>query len=85
MKHLWLGFAARPLATAAMQLLPPLMPQSLSSSPVACNVSVKSPPSGDPECNLILFGLPESRSIFETKDSMDEIMEFLAGKEIPVK
>ena len=57
----------------------------LSSSPVAFNVSVKSPPSGDPECNLILFGLPESRSIVETKDSMDEIMEFLAGKAIPVK
>ena len=57
----------------------------LSSSPVARNLSVKSPPSGDRECNLILFGLPEGRSIVDTKDSVDEIMEFLAGKPIPVK
>ena len=57
----------------------------LSSSPVARNLSAKSPPSGDRECNLILFGLPEGRSIVDTKDSVDEILEFLAGKPIPVK
>ena len=57
----------------------------LSSSPVARNLSVKSPPSGDRECNLILFGLPEGRSIVDTKDSVDEILEVLAGKPIPVK
>ena len=49
------------------------------------NISVKSPSSGDQQCNLILFGLPEGRSIVETKDSVDEILEFLGGKSIPVK
>ena len=48
-------------------------------------VSSKPPSPDGRDCNLILFGLPESRSIVDTKDSVDEMLEFLAGKPIPVK
>ena len=37
------------------------------------------------DCNLILFGLPESKSIVDTKESVDEMLEFIAGKLVIVK
>ena len=44
-------------------------------------VTTKPPFSSDPrDCNLVLFGLPESRSIVDTKESVDE-----AGKPVLVK
>ena len=48
--------------------------------------TTKPPFSPDPrDCNLVLFGLPESRSIVDTKESVDEMLEFLAGKPVLVK
>ena len=35
--------------------------------------------------NLILFGLPESRSIIDLKKTVDEIFEFLAEKPVQIK
>ena len=37
------------------------------------------------ECNLILFGLPDHGSLVKTKNSVDEILEFLVGRSIQVK
>ena len=37
------------------------------------------------DCNLILFGLPEGKSIVDTKESVDEMFEFLVGKSVIVK
>ena len=46
----------------------------------------KPPPSPEGrDCNLVLFGLPERRSIVETKDLVDGTLEFLANKPVPVK
>ena len=56
-------------------------------SPMSHNMVTTKPPfSSDPrDCNLVLFGLPESRSIVDTKESVDEMLEFLAGKPVLVK
>ena len=35
--------------------------------------------------NLILFGLPESRSIIDLKKTVDEILEFLADRPVQIK
>ena len=35
-------------------------------------------------CNLVLFGLPENNSIMELKSEIDELLEFLAGKQVNV-
>ena len=37
------------------------------------------------ELNLILFGLEETSSIVETKQSVDEILAFIAGKPVSIK
>ena len=37
------------------------------------------------EVNLILFGLSEQGSILDTKDVVDELLEFLAGKPMQIK
>ena len=52
------------------------MPHKVSKSPFS---------SESRDCNLILFGLPESKSIVDTKESVDEMLEFLAGKLVIVK
>ena len=36
------------------------------------------------ESNVILFGVPEGKSIIESKAVVDEIFEFLAGKPIAI-
>ena len=57
-------------------------------SPMSHNMvtTTKPPFSSDPrDCNLVLFGFPESRSIVDTKESVDEMLEFLAGKSVLVK
>ena len=57
-------------------------------SPMSHNMvtTTKPPLSSDPrDCNLVLFGLPESRSIIDTKESVDEMLQFLAGKPVLVK
>ena len=57
-------------------------------SPMSHNMvtTTKPPFSSDPrDCNLVLFGLPESRSIVDTKESVDEMLQFLAGKPVLVK
>ena len=66
------------------------MPPSVSTNtsiPKKSRVAVaRSPPTTDSrDCNLILFGLPECRSIVDTKESVDEMLEFLAGKTVSVK
>ena len=37
------------------------------------------------ELNLILFGLQETGSIVESKQLVDEILLFIAGRSIPIK
>ena len=37
------------------------------------------------ESNVVLFGVPENRSIVEVKSIIDEIFEFLTGKQIQIK
>ena len=37
------------------------------------------------DSNIILFGLPESRSIVETKSTVDEVLEFLFEKPVPIR
>ena len=37
------------------------------------------------ESNVILFGLPEEKSIVETKAVVDEVFEFLAGRPVAIK
>ena len=43
------------------------------------------PSTDDRSCNVILFGLPEGRSLVESKMLVDEVLEFLSGKHIPIK
>ena len=44
-----------------------------------------SPSADDRSCNVILFGLPEGRSLVESKKVVDEILELLSGKPIEIK
>ena len=37
------------------------------------------------ELNLVLFGLQETSSIVETKECVDEILDFIAGRPISIK
>ena len=49
-------------------------------------VSPRSSPSTDNRsCNVILFDLPEGRSLVKSKMLVDEVLEFLSGKHIPMK
>ena len=51
-----------------------------------CYVSQRPSPSADDRsCNVILFGLPEGRSLVESKKVVDEILELLSGKPIQIK
>ena len=37
------------------------------------------------DTNVVLFGLPETRSLVESKEVVDEVFEFLAGKPVHIK
>ena len=37
------------------------------------------------ECNVIIFGLPEKKSIVETKSEVDQVLEFLVGRSISIR
>ena len=54
------------------------MPPPPISSPK--HYARQSLPYNSREANVILFGLPETKSIVESKIIVDEIFEFLAGK-----
>ena len=73
-----------------MQLLHPPLPfptvpsGKTIKSPMSHNMVTTFSP--DPrDYNLVLFGLPECRSIVDTKESVDEMLQFLAGKSVLVK
>ena len=70
---------------AAVSYPPP--PETSKSPPViSCKNSVSHGSSADDcSCNVVLFGLPEGRSLVESKKVVDEILEFLSGKSIPMK
>ena len=60
---------------------------SLPSPPTdTMSSSIKQPPRVDTrESNVVLFGVPEQKSIVETKAIVDEVFEFLAGKPVLIK
>ena len=47
--------------------------------------SKRSVSSEDHEDNLILFGLPETKNLIESKLLVDEMLEFLAGKSVQIR
>ena len=65
----------------------------LSSSSTSLHVNHRKVGAGLPsqnntssrELNLVLFGLQETSSIVETKDYVDEILDFIAGRPISIK
>ena len=66
--------APSPIAThsssqwSLVQILLPLPPRSSSADERASNI--------------VLFGLPEGKSLVESKKVVDEILEFVAGKSV---
>ena len=42
-------------------------------------------PADDRSCNVVVFGLPENRSLSESKKVFDEMLEFLSGKPIQIE
>ena len=70
---------------ASHQLTSPVTASNKSSSsPLKDNSSRRTSKSEGRESNLILFGLPEFGSLVESKASVDEVLEFLTGKPIPI-
>ena len=49
------------------------------------SVTSRPPISDNRESNLILFGVPEEGSIVEAKRTVDEVFEFLSGKQVQIK
>ena len=49
------------------------------------SVTSRPPISDNRESNLILFGVPEEGSLVEAKRTVDEVFEFLSGKQIQIK
>ena len=39
----------------------------------------------EPASNIIFFGLPEGKSLVESKKVVDEILEFVSGKSVQIK
>ena len=72
-------------AAVASSFIPPSNVNSLPSPPAhkAPSLSHSAPDARD--CNLILFGLPETESIIDTKASVDETLEFLVGKSVLIR
>ena len=70
-----------PIYAAAASVPPPK--DAVASPP---SRSIRKPIQPDTrEVNLILFGLSEQGSILDTKDVVDELLEFLAGKPMQIK
>ena len=69
-------------AAVASSFIPPSNVNSLPSPPAhkAPSLSHSAPDARD--CNLILFGLPQTES---TKVSVDETLEFLVGKSVLIR
>ena len=72
-------------AAVASSFIPPSNVNSLPSPPAhkAPSLSHSVPDARD--CNIILFGLPETESIIDTKASVDETLEFLVGKSVLIR
>ena len=68
---------------ASHQLTSPVTASNKSS--LKDNSSRRTSKSEGRESNLILFGLPEFGSLVESKASVDEVLEFLTGKPIPIR
>ena len=70
---------------AAAYSSPP--PETSKSPPVIVrkNSVSHSSSANDHSCNVVLFDLPEGRSLVESKKVVDEILEFLSGKSIQIK
>ena len=70
---------------AAASSSPP--PETSKSPPVIArkNSVSHSSSANDRSCNVVLFGLPEGRSLVESKKVVDEILDFLSGKSIQIK
>ena len=59
---------------------------SQSSLSMPLHKKVQKPSSQDSrESNIVLFGEPEKQSLVETKGIVDEIFEFLSGKQIQIR
>ena len=59
---------------------------SQSSLSMPLHKKVQKPSSQDSrESNIVLFGVPEKQSLVETKGIVDEIFEFLSGKQIQIR
>ena len=54
-------------------------------APCKSSVSLIYSSADDRSWNVILFGLPEGRSLVESKKVVDEVLEFLSGKPIQIK
>lgn len=65
-------------ANVASSTLPPMV----SKSSVAPHKGLVA---DDRSCNVILFGLPEGKSLVESKKLVDEVLEYLSGKHIQIK
>ena len=81
------GVNTQSYAAVASSVLPSpsVAATGASSASLHRNVSKRSQQSDNRDLNLILFGLPESGSIVDGKVVVDEILEFLANKPIPIK
>ena len=71
-------------ATVASSVPPPQVtsPSSISAQK---STTSRTTTSHGREVNLILFGLPEKGNIFESKKIVDEVLEFLSGKQVQIK
>ena len=77
--------SAQPGLSYAAAASSPLPPVSRQPSVVSHRHPQRPSPADDRSCNVILFGLPENRSLFESKKVVDEMLEFLSGKPIQIK
>ena len=62
----------------------PTSPNPTSVSPLRLKRSGNPINTEDRESNLILFGLPESQSILDSKKTGDELLQFLAEKPVSI-
>ena len=72
-------------ATSAMYAASFLPPSTSLMKPTGRSTGSSTSKFDDRVLNLILFGLPESRSIIDLKKTVDEIFEFLAEKPVQIK
>ena len=72
------------MASSVPLTQPAQQSQSQASLP-AQRTSSRSPLADGRECNVILFGLPENQTIVEAKGVVDEMFDFLIGKQVQIK